>query len=131
MDLTHLNHNLYPRAVTASVEGRLRPEHADHTATDSHKPPVPMTPARRQAQRAETARQYQQQEAIQWPKSDPGRDSPAFGEQMAVASRQARQTHARRAYSAPPLVSARGREANRRYLDSSLASQPRLIDEVV
>lgn len=55
----------------------------------------------------------------------------SFGEQLAVASQQARHFHHKRGYTPPALISARGREANRRYLDTPLSNQSRFIDEVV
>lgn len=136
MDLTNINHKTYPRAVEATAEGHLRPAASTQRPSHTHQGTHTSMPARkRAAQHAEVARQYQEQRADQWgtggQRSADEAGSSGFGDQLAAASRQARQSHVRRRYSPPALISARGHEANRRYLDTSLSSQPRIIDEVV
>ena len=141
MELGHLNQSLYPRAVTASVEGKSRQDgqgrgiHSGHTA--SVKKGSAAAVERERVQRQQSERRQTDQQSVnrhnaeQDPEYAGFTSASAFGDRLAVATKQARQTQTRRGYSPPALVSARGREANRRYLDASLANQSRFIDEVV
>lgn len=143
MDLSYINHNRYPRAVNASVEGRLRHgESEQEFATYSTSgQPQRVTTEHGQSPISSRPNQPQQRQGRQEAAHGRNPDStqamggysgnPAFGEQMAVASRQARQAHAHRSYTPPARVSTRGQEANRRYLETSLSNQHRFIDEMV
>lgn len=144
MELSHLNQRLYPRAISASVEGQLRQDGNERGTT-----PEPATSVKKgaaaavqreqsqQVRRDEAQRRIFDEQRSQRRNAEHEReitgyaDSSAIGDRMAVASRQARQTHTRRSYSPPALISARGREANRRYLDTSFSNQARFIDELV
>jgi hypothetical protein len=144
MELGHLNQSLYPRAVTPSVEGRLRQDGQERELSSDYTSPVNNRASNaiqqgraQRVQRDETERRRFDQESIQRQNAQQEQEisgysnAASFGDRMAVASQQARQSHARRGYSAPALVSARGREANRRYLETSLSNQPRFVDELV
>lgn len=143
MDLSYLNHSLYPRAVNASVEGHLRRGESEQKLTARsafrrHDTPAAASQPRPSSARSNLAEQrHGEQQAAQGRNPDSGQvmagyaGASDFGAQMKVASRQARQSHARRGYHVPALVSARGREANRRYLETSLSNQHRFIDEMV
>jgi len=143
MELSHLNQSLYPRPVTAAVEGHSRQDGSDRELT-----PYTSASVKRRAstdqhrhsdrvRREESQRRMHDQQALRRHHVDQeleiarNPNASSFGEQMAVASRQARHSHTKRGYTPPALVSARGREANRRYLDAPMSNQARFIDEVV
>ena len=143
MELGHLNQSLYPRAIKPSVEGQIRQEGQGGITPD------PASAVKKgaadaihrhqsqQARRDETDRRITNEQTVQRHAAEHGHElggyseASSVGDQLAVASRQARQTQARRGYSPPALLSSRGREANRRYLDATLSNQPRFIDELV
>jgi hypothetical protein len=143
MELSHLNQRLYPRAISASVEGQLRQDGNERGTAPEPAISVKKGAAAVQREQSQQVRRDEAQRRIfdeqraQRRNAEHEReitsyaDSSAIGDRMAVASRQARQTHTRRSYSPPALVSARGREANRRYLDTSFSNQARFIDELV
>jgi len=141
MDLSYINHSLYPRAVNASAKGRLRHGETEQefaTYSTSRTPDTAATEhqQRPSSSRSSQSRQRQGEQQAGRPGRNPHSDQAmagnmGFGEQMAVATRQARQAHVRRGYTVPALVSARGREANRRYLETSMSNQHRFIDEMV
>lgn len=143
MELSHLNHSLYARPVTAAVEGHARRNDRERELTPGHNSAVTKRPSadqhrhsdrirrddgqRRLHNEQELRRQYADQE-LAFARNP---NASSFGEQMAVASQQARHLHTKRSYTTPAMVSARGREANRRYLDASMSKQAHFIDEVV
>lgn len=134
MDLTPINHKTYPRAVTASSEGHLRSEStAPKSSYAQRHEQAPTLAQKRESHPAEVARQYQEQRADLSASRQRGgkHGNNRLEEQLAEASRRSRSTHVRRRYSPPALISSRGHEANRRYLDTSMTGQPRIIDEVV
>jgi len=144
MELRHLNQGLYPRAVNASVEGQLRQDGQGRGLTPESTSSVKKGASteiqhgqRRQLQRDATERQISNDQSTQRRNAEQERaiggyaEASTFGDQLAVASRQARQSQTRRSYTPPAFESARGREANRRYLDVSSSNLPRFIDEVV
>jgi hypothetical protein len=143
MELSHLNQSLYPRPVTAAVEGHSRQDERERELTPGTSAAVKRrasTDQRRHSERIrreESQRRLHNEQAMRRHHADQeleiarNPNASSFGEQMAVASRQARHLHTKRGYTPPALVSARGREANRRYLDASMSNQARFIDEVV
>ena len=144
MELNHLKQNLYSRAVTPSVEGQLRHDGHDRgmgpespSFVRKEAPDAVQRQRSQQVRRDEVDRRNYSEQSAQRRTAEYGHDlagfseATSFGDRLAVATRQARQTQSKRGYSSPALVSARGREANRRYLDASLSNQPRFIDELV
>lgn len=144
MELGHLNQSLYPRAVSPTVEGKLRQDGGQRGVNPEYAASGQKAPASavrrdhgQRIQRDGAQRRMQDERAIHRHSREQEQEfanythAAAYGDRMAVASRQARQTHHRRSYSPPALVSARGREANRRYLDTSVSQPARIIDEVV
>lgn len=144
MELSHLNQSLYQRAITASVEGQLNQEGQGRgltpEAATSVKKEVPAAIQRHRNQQQrldDVQRRVQSEQQAQRYVAGHEHDSTSYaeaanlGDQLAVASRQARQSRARRSYTPAALVSATGQEANRRYLDVLAAAQPRFVDEIV
>ena len=144
MELGHLSPSYYPRTVNASMEGQLRQDGqqrgASPESTSSIKKGVSAAVQRERnqlSQREQSERRLgderstQSHVAEQAPAFDGFAESANFGNRLAVASRQARQTHAKRDGTSPAVVSAKGREANRRYLDTALSNQTRFVDELV
>lgn len=143
MELSHLNQSLYQRAISASVEGQSRqdgqkgltPESPTNVKKDTT---APVQRHKAQQQRIDDIQRRVQNEQLEQ-RSGSGHEREAggyteaasVGDQLAMASRQARQTRVRRNYAPPALVSATGQEANRVYLDVHAAAQPRFIDEIV
>ncbi|MBI1421990.1 MAG: hypothetical protein GC149_00905 [Gammaproteobacteria bacterium] len=144
MELAHLQQSLYPRAVTASGEGNLRRDGQEREFSPGHASSVKkQSSMEAQQQRLERVRRddaerrgfeeqaVRQYQAQQDPDTLGYTNASVFGDRLAMASRQARQSQARRGYVPPAMVSARGREANRSYLDVANSHQPRFIDEIV
>lgn len=143
MQLGQLNQSLYPRAINPSTEGNKRQDGQEReirpgVAASTKRPQS--APGRGDARihRDDRERHYQHEQKLRRESarqeqeySDFTSRAASYGEQLAQASRQARHMHQRRSYSPPALVSAKGREANRRYLETGQASQARFIDEVI
>lgn len=138
---------LYTRAVTPSVEGRLRADKQDNSqeitreptshvnkhqttrSKDSDQQKTNEQVRERQNERREVGARQSRQQAQE---SSAKPSSAAMIAEHVSSARQTRQVqHARRGYIPPALTSHRGQRANESYLTVSQYGHGRIIDEMV
>lgn len=142
MEIGHLKQQLYPRAVSASVEGSLQQEYprsgqTQAQASQGRERPVPQHVAQRGSHEPAAAppRLYPPA-AAHSPAAELEADhatamlAASLGEKLAQ-SRQVRHSASKRGYTPAAMVSATGKRAHASYQQPQQGMPARFVDEVV
>lgn len=150
MDVSTVNHKLYNRPVSPSVEGQLRQEkdtqpnelsqerteHADKerateaSSTDKKHSEEQVKNDQQQQHREVDAKNVNQQDLVK--NGEKASAAAALMAEQVSASRQTRRSQNARHSNAPPaLISHRGHRANQSYLSAGEQRSGRVIDEMI
>lgn len=139
MEIGHLKQQLYPRAVSASVEGSLQQEYprsgqTQAQATQGRERPVPQHVAQRGSHEPSpptAPRLYSPAPAAEL-EADHAMAmlAASLGEKLAQ-SRQVRHNTSKRSYTPAAMVSATGKRAHASYQPPQQGLPARFVDEVV